>query len=243
MSRVAGDTVLQSEVLEDLAEAVNYRRWLVELALPHLSGPTLEVGSGLGLYASDWAARGVELTVSEADPQRLATLRSRFADEPRIQVRQLSVPIDIEADYAAVVAYNVLEHIPDDVAALRAFAGLLRPGGVVVLIVPALPALMSDFDRSIGHQRRYHRPQLAAALAAAGLEVERLHHVNAPGVPAWFVGMRLLRMRPGAGPLLRTWDRAVVPAARRLEQRWTPPLGQSLFAAARTPAGAAATQR
>ncbi len=237
VGRVEGDTLLQSQVLEDLAEAVNYRHWLVDLAVPHLTGPTLEIGSGLGDYAEDWADRGVQLTASEADPHRLAALRERFAADPRVGVRELGVPIDVEADYAAVVAYNVLEHVPDDLAAVRAFAGLVRPGGAVVLVVPALPALMSAFDRAIGHQRRYRRAGLAAVLAAAGLEVQRLHHLNLPGVPAWFVGMRLLRMTPSAGPALRAWDGLVVPVARRLERRWTPPVGQSLFAVARRPAG------
>jgi SAM-dependent methyltransferase len=219
-------------VLEDLSEAVNYRRWLVELGLPYLAGPTLEIGSGRGDHAADWADRGVAMTVSEADPGRLAALRHRFGDDPRVQVRQLAVPIDIEADYAAVVAYNVLEHVPDDLGAVRAFARLLRPGGRVVIVVPALPALMSSFDRLIGHQRRYRRTQLAETLERAGLRVERLHYVNAPGALAWLVGMRLLRMTPSAGPLLRMWDSAVVPVTRWAEHRRTPPLGQSLFAVA-----------
>jgi SAM-dependent methyltransferase len=232
---VEGDTELQSAVLEDLAGAVNYRRWLVELALPHLTGPVLEVGSGLGHYAADWAARGVDITASEADPDRLAALHARFDGAAEVAVRELAVPIEIEADYGAVVAVNVLEHIPDDVAALARFGGLLRPGGAVVLLVPALPTLMSRFDRAIGHQRRYRKAGLAAVLQRAGLMVQTLHHVNLPGVPAWFVGMRLLRATPKSGPALALWDRAVVPVARRVESRWHPPVGQSLFAVARKP--------
>jgi SAM-dependent methyltransferase len=235
VNEVEGDTALQSSVLEDLAEAVNYRRWLVELGLPYLTGPTLEVGSGRGDYAADWANRGVAMTASEADPGRLAALRDRFRDDPRVAVRELAVPIDIVTNYAAVVAYNVLEHVPDDLAALRAFFGLLRPGGRVVLIVPAMSALMSRFDRLIGHQRRYRVKQLAETIQRAGLDLEQLHYVNAPGALAWFVGMRLLGMTPAAGPLLRTWDSAVIPVARRLERRWAPPFGQSLFAVATRP--------
>jgi SAM-dependent methyltransferase len=231
---VEGDSRLQSTVLEDLADAVNYRRWLVDLALPHLRGPVLEIGSGLGHYAADWAARGVDITASEADPGRLAALRQRFAGGA-VAVREIAVPIEVEADYAAVVAINVMEHVPDDVAALARFGGLLRPGGRVVLFVPALPALMSRFDRAIGHQRRYRRAGLAGTLRQAGLIVETLHYVNLPGVPAWFVGMRLLRGTPRSGPALTGWDRLVVPVARRLERRWHPPIGQSLFAVARKP--------
>lgn len=234
MSEVEGDTGLQSDVLEDLVEATNYRRWLVDLALPHLGDDPLEVGSGLGHYAADWAAAGVpRWTASEADPSRLQALRERFAGDPVVQVRELSVPISETAEHSAVVAYNVLEHIPDDVEALRAFAGLLRPGGAVVLVVPAFPSAMSQFDLAIGHQRRYRRRSLRAAAEQAGLSVEVLHHVNGIGLLGWYVAVKALRGRPKAGLLLTVYDKAVVPVLRRVEARVRPPFGQSLFLVAR----------
>ena len=227
---VEGDTGLQSEILEDLVEARNYRRWLVDLALPHLGEDPLEVGSGLGHYAADWAAAGVpRWTASEADAGRLAALRQRFAGDPVVRVRELSVPIAETAQHSAVVAYNVLEHIPDDVEALRAFAGLLRPGGRVVLVVPAFPSAMSRFDLAIGHQRRYRRRTLRAAAEAAGLQVQVLHHVNLIGLLGWYVAVKALRGRPKAGLLLTAYDRGVVPWLRRVEARTAPPFGQSLF--------------
>ena len=134
-----------------------------------------------------------------------------------------------------MVMINVLEHIADHVGALRAARRLVRPGGRVVLFVPAFPFAMSDFDRAVGHVRRYTTGSLRAALTEAGLEVEDLRYVNMPGLPAWFVGMRLLRMTPGEGRLLAVWDRFVVPAARRWEARHRPPFGQSVFATARVP--------
>jgi len=146
------------------------------------------------------------------------------------------VPIAETGAYSSVVACNVLEHVPDDVGALRAFAGLVRPGGRVVLVVPAFPSAMSAFDRAIGHQRRYRRAGLHAALEAAGLQVERLHHVNSAGLLGWYVAVKALRGRPRAGALLSTYDRGVVPWLRRLEARRPPPFGQSLLAVARRPA-------
>jgi SAM-dependent methyltransferase len=231
---VEGDSSLQSEILEDLVEARNYRRWLVDLALPHLGDDPLEVGSGLGHYAADWAAAGVpRWTASEADPTRLTQLRERFAGHPVVRVRELAVPIEETASHSAVVAYNVLEHIPDDVGALRAFAGLLRPGGRVVLVVPAFPSAMSEFDLAIGHQRRYRRRTLRAAAEAAGLRVEVLHHVNCIGLLGWYVLVKALKGRPQAGPALTFYDRVVVPVLRRVEARVHPPFGQSLLLVAR----------
>ena len=206
----------------------------MDLALRHLGDGPLEIGSGLGHYVADWAAAGVpRLTASEADPDRRAALRARFADHPVVRLRERAVPVLETASYSAVVACYVMEHVPDDVAAVRAFAGLLRPGGRVVLVVPAFPSAMSEFDRAIGHQRRYRRRTLRAVVEEAGLTVEVLHHVNLLGLLGWYVLVKGLKGRPQAGPVLTVYDRVVVPVLRRVEARTPPPFGQSLLVVAR----------
>ena len=94
---------------------------------------------------------------------------------------------------------------------------------------------MSRFDHAVGHVRRYTRAGLHRVLESAGLLVEEVRYVNVPGLLAWWVGMRLLRMTPGDGPLLRVWDRVVVPLTRSLEECFGAPFGQSVFAVARVP--------
>jgi SAM-dependent methyltransferase len=234
MPEISGDTSLQSEVLEDLSDAVNYQRWLADLARPYLGDDPIELGSGIGDYAAAWLATVPKMTVTEADESRLKVLAERFAGDPRVTVRSLFLPTDERAGHSAAVALNVLEHIEDDVAALRSVAGMLRPGGAVVLIVPAFPSAMSAFDRTIGHFRRYTVGSLRTALVDAGLELERVHYINPIGLLNWYVACRALRMTPRNGFLLRTYDRLVVPVARGLERRWQPPFGQSVFAVART---------
>jgi SAM-dependent methyltransferase len=238
---VTGDSPLQSGVLEDLRDAENYQLWLAGLAVPYLGADPLEIGSGLGDYAEIWARQLGRMTATEADPARLAALEARFGGDNRppggnVTVRRLAVPVDEDADHTAVVGYNVLEHIPDDIGALRAFRRLVQPGGAVVLLVPAFEFAMSRFDLQIGHQRRYTRHSLTAALAASGLRAERVQYVNSAGLLAWLLMMKLLRQRPRAGLPLRAYDRLVVPAVRRIEGRVAPPFGQSVFAVARRPA-------
>ncbi len=233
MIEIEGDTVLQSDVLDDLSDAVRYRGWLVDLAMPYLlEGSVLEIGSGTGECAAEWTARGVRVTVSEADPARLAGLRSRF-EGTDVAVRELAVPITDEADYSAVIAYNVLEHIPDDVEALRGFHRLLAPGGHLVLVVPAFDFAMSEFDRAIGHQRRYTVARLSQILTEAGFTVWSVRYVNPVGLLAWLVMMTWLGRRPRSGPLMTFWDRCLIPSLRRMEGDRRPPFGQSVFAVAR----------
>ena len=240
-SRVLGDSGLQSQTLEDISSAVRYHSWLTDLALPYLGDNPLELGSGLGDYAQTWLDHGVpRMTVTDLDPTRLGMLRQRFTGDPRVTVRLLDVVTEVSpsrgADaHSSMVAFNVLEHIPQDVEALRAAHRLVRPGGAVVMFVPAFPFAMSEFDREIGHVRRYTKSSLSQAFAAAGLELEEMRYVNIPGLAAWTVGMKWFRMTPGDGPLLRVWDGVVVPTTRAIEKRLRAPFGQSVFAVARVP--------
>lgn len=232
---VTGDAAFQNGVLEEVAGAVNYHAWLVSLLDGLLGEDPLEVGSGIGDYAASLTVDGLRLTVSEAYGPSVQRLRERFAGAPHVTVRELAMPSAVGGEHSCVFAFNVLEHIPDDCAAVRSMARLVRPGGRVVLFVPAFPLLMSRYDVQVGHQRRYRRASLQAVVEQAGLSVERLHYVNAPGLFAWFVGMRLLRGRPKDGPALALWDRVVVPPTRRWESRHQPRFGQSLLVVARKP--------
>ena len=236
MAKVTGDSRLQTDVLEDLSDARRYRRWLADLVRPHLGPDPIEIGSGNGDYALEWVESVTSLTATEAEDSRYAALRRRFQTHDVIRVRYLMLGDDTDETgaHSAAVSLNVLEHIPDDVAALRAMRGLVRPGGRVVLVVPAFPSAMSRFDLAIGHQRRYTRRTLGAALTAAGLRVEELRYVNPIGLINWYVAVKALRMRPRNSPALRLYDRAIVPVARALD-RLSVPFGQSVFAVATVP--------
>lgn len=77
-----------------------------------------------------------------------------------------------------ICLFDVLEHMPDDVAALAAMRQRLAPGGRVLLTVPACPWLWSRHDEFLYHKRRYTRASLLAAAAAAGMRAEKLSAMN-----------------------------------------------------------------
>jgi SAM-dependent methyltransferase len=236
MADITGDQRIQSEVLEGLAIAVNHRRWFVELALPYLGDNPIEVGSGLGDYALEWAPHFQRFTATEADHDRLLRLKERLQGVTDIEVRQLLLPTDEGGDYSGAVSYNVLEHIEDHVGALRSMAGLVRPGGAIVLIVPAFPFAMSPVDIATGHVRRYTKKTMAAALTEAGLTIDRLYYANALGLIGYYMATSVFRLTPKEGPMVKVYDRFVLPVTKAAEQIVKPPFGQSVFAVARVPA-------
>ena len=228
---------VQLRVLEGLEHAENYNRWLADLTWPYLGDDPVEVGSGLGGNAALWLANGLaRLTVSELDESAVERLRRRFAADGRVEVEQIDLARAPAASHSSCVALNVLEHIEDDVAALRGAARLVRPAGAVVMLAPAFPFAAGRFDRTIGHCRRYTRATISRAYESAGLRVDSVRYLNAPGLLAWFVSVRMLGHTPREGTLLRAWDRGVIPIIRQGEERFAPPFGQSVLAVGRTPA-------
>jgi SAM-dependent methyltransferase len=230
------ESELQTEILENLTETKHYRDWLCSLARPYLGDNPLELGCGNGDYAAHWLADGLErITLTEIDPVRYELVRQRFASDTRVKFTQVDIEAPERTDYTCMMTFNVLEHIENDVAALRAAGELVKPGGYVFHLVPAFPIGMSRFDHQVGHHRRYRKKELASKARQAGLDVVQVRYLNAPGLAAWILFMRLLRGAPKAGPLLSIWDNCVIPVERRIEQVITPPFGQSAVLIARTP--------
>lgn len=158
--------------------AMAWLRWdAVERAL---RGSTprriLEVGSGQGAVGARLARRA-EYTGVEVDPDSARVARSRIEPHGRLLEGGVEVlPEGFEADL--VCSFEVLEHIEDDRAALRAWRRRLRDGGHLVLSVPAHPERFGPSDELVGHHRRYSREALVRVVSDAGFEVE---HVESYG--------------------------------------------------------------
>jgi hypothetical protein len=232
---ILGDQAVQSEVLEGLAMAKNHRKWFVAFATPYLGDEPIEVSAGLGDYAAEWLVHAPRMTLTEADPGRLVALKERFAGNPGVTVRELLLPSEETARHSAVVSYNVLEHIRDDIGALRTMRSLVRPGGHVIIVVPAFPFAMSPADIATGHVRRYTRRTMRAAMTQAGLEIDTLRYANSLGLIGYYVSTSLLRQTPGPGPMVKFYDSVVAPATRLIERVVRPPFGQSVLAIGRRP--------
>jgi hypothetical protein len=235
MKEIGGDQEVQTEVLEGLSMARNHRKWFAAFATPYLGDHPIEVGAGLGEYAEEWVPYAERMTVAEADSRRLVGLKERFANNPKVDVREILLPSSETASYSAAIAYNVLEHIDDDIGALRSMAGLVRPGGAIVIVVPAFQFAMGPVDVLTGHVRRYTRRTLAGAMTGAGLTVEKIQYANTLGLVGYYITTTLLRMTPGAGPMVWFYDRFVAPVTRLAERLVSPPFGQSVVAVGRVP--------
>ncbi len=228
------------------------RRIILALLDRYLVKPTAkrplrlaDLGCGCGRMLEELPDDIVGLGL-DSSPAAVEFCRSRGA---AAEIGTLPDDLPLErGTFDAVLLSDVLEHIEDDAAAARAAAGLLAPGGIVIVTVPALPRLWSDWDEVHMHRRRYTRTSLARTLEGAGLEVEFISYCNAALLPAAVAvrvlsGARATDAQLAVPPRpLNALLRCAFASERHLLGRAPLPFGLSLAAVLRKPpaTGAAA---
>ena len=208
--------------LEVMEQAERYNRFLLGLVLPLARGKrVLDFGAGSGTFAHALAAEGVEVRAVEPDPG----LRSRLTVSASADVGEVaSESVDL------VYSFNVLEHIEDDAAALAELRRVLKPGGRLLLYVPAFMLLYSEMDRRIGHVRRYRKTALKERVRKAGFAVDDARYADSLG---FFAALAYKALGPRDGTLnsrgVRFYDRYVFPFSRLLDLGSHPVIGKNLI--------------
>lgn len=225
--------------------APHYRKWQIDMVRPHCGRRVLELGPGMGHFAAELDALGLDrLVLADTEQYALERLRRVYANRDDVDVVQLEVPgpVNIGEPVDTIVAMNVIEHIDDDTGALRDLATALVPGGRIVIWVPGYPQLYGEFDRKVGHVRRHTPKTLREHVSRAGLNVEVCRPVNMFGAFAWWLAVR----RGGVGYpkpwLVWLYDNVGIPVTRLLERIARPPFGQTVFCVASKPGRATASQ-
>ena len=131
----------------------------------------LDIGGACSIIPKELEQFG-PVRVIESDHDTVEFARERL----KLDIHEAVFPQQVSADeqYEVVTMFDVLEHIEDDVDALRAVHRLLADGGLFMCTVPALMSLWSDHDVVLHHYRRYTRKQLQTMLTGAGFRVERI---------------------------------------------------------------------
>ena len=152
---------------------------ILALAAGLPAGRVLDIGCGAGGILHDLARRGFTGAGLERSPEARALGRAMHPSGGPVEIRE--APGDGWAGaFDLVTSFEVLEHIEDDAAALAEWKAFLKPDGRLMISVPAHPELWNASDVWAGHQRRYTRAGLRAALEAAGFRVERLECYGYP---------------------------------------------------------------
>jgi glycosyltransferase involved in cell wall biosynthesis len=233
--------------LDAMEQAPRFNRWMYETVAPWLGHRVAELGSGRGNLSRYIRKNHEQVLLTDYRRDYLDELQTRWPDQPGLRFSQLDLtrPGDFEQlrFFApdTVVFLNVLEHIEDDRGVLQRLMETVPEGCRVVVLVPFGKRLYSEFDRLLGHFRRYGPWELEGKLREIGFEVEKQMFFNKVGVLAWWVSNTL-----GGQRALKPWQlkiyNALTPLFRLLD-RVLPIAGLSTIVVARRPAAAPVAPR
>ncbi len=225
-------------ILQSLSSARRFNQWMVKNIEPYLGYRILEVGAGIGNISRQLPQRE-KLIVTEVDEIFLEILRQAFNCNELVDVARLDLAKAEDFERIGqgacdtIVCLNVLEHIENDLAALKCMENMLQPGGRLILLVPQYKSLYGTYDSVAGHHRRYSRKEIKNLLIKAGLGDIRFKNFNFCSIPAWWLNACLLKRKRMGRIQLKIFD-TLVPMMRLLE--WALPLpGLSLICIAKKP--------
>lgn len=220
-----------SEILARLRRAPRFTKWMADVIRPYVGEEVLEIGAGIGNLTLNLTPRSL-YWASDINMHYLHELRRLQDDRPYLCTSYIDlasgVSFPLEHKFDTIICLNVLEHIEDDLSALRNLWNALKDGGNAIVLVPQGPILYGSLDRVLGHFRRYSREQLAKVGESAGFKVKLILPFNRAGSPAWFLNGKVLR-RTTFGLLQIKLLNMLVPVFKQME-KWVPIPPLSLIA-------------
>lgn len=231
------------QTLERFANATRFNRWMFDTIHPYCKGHVLEVGSGIGNLSQFFLEKNFRLTVSDLRDEYLNILHNKFGRHQNIGgIKSIDLAIenfetrfrDLLEQFDTVIALNVVEHIKEDQLAISNCKKLLKPGGHLIILVPAYQWLYNQFDDELGHYVRYRATSLKKLLQSQQLEIIHTRYFNAVGIFGWLVNGKILRKRLIPRKQLNLFDK-LVPLIKLIDTISFHSVGLSVLSVARKP--------
>ena len=142
------------EATERFDDAKFHRKYCMSFVKKFIRGNVLEVGAGCGSFTRDYIDDKINATLTETDNKNFEDLKTNFINSKNIKISNKTI-FEIEDKFDTILYLHVLEHIEDDQKELKEIETKLNKGGHLIIMVPRHQKLYSNFDKSIGHFRRY----------------------------------------------------------------------------------------
>lgn len=217
--------------LESMVFAKNYNAWIINEFKPYLDQYVAEIGAGTGNFSALLLNHIKNLVVFEPSDNMYPLLEKRFKGNPHV----ISINDTFgnqhemfEGKFDSIIYVNVLEHIENDKLELSYIYKSLRPGGFALFFVPALSFLYSEFDKKIGHYRRYRKNKIVKLFLETGFAIIKAKYFDFTGILPWYIHFVILK-RPMKSNVVSLYDKLVVPIMQKIENLINPPIGKNLL--------------
>ncbi|MDX9883189.1 MAG: class I SAM-dependent methyltransferase [Prolixibacteraceae bacterium] len=190
--------------LDAISSADQFNRWMYQTIAPFCNGHILEIGGGIGNISKQVLADGKTLTITELREEYCQLLRKEVGPDQNLRDIVCLDIIDPQFEnkymnmlgtFDTVFALNVIEHIEDDTLAIANCKKLLKPGGQLIILVPAFSFLFNSFDHSLGHFRRYTKKSIIRLFEKNNLQPVHQQYFNFVGTLGWWGSGNLLRKK------------------------------------------------
>ena len=206
------------ETLNVVAEADRFNTWMYHTIKPFCTGRILEIGSGIGNISDFFINDNQQVTLSDIRQNYVDILKKKHRGKANLNDVLLMDIIDPEFDekfadyfetFDSIYALNIVEHVKDDKRAIANMKKLLKPGGNMVILVPAYQGLYNIFDKELEHYRRYNMKMLDGIMTANQLKIIHHQYFNFIGIFGWWFSGSILKKKTIPGGQMKLYNRLV----------------------------------
>ena len=198
--------------LQFFKNATNWKRYFSKKLLPYIKGNVLEVGAGMGGTTAYLLNENVkDWTCIEPDHKLYNLLKTKNSGNI---IRGTVQDLPASACFDTIIYIDVLEHIENDSAEIEMASRHLNTNGILIVLSPAWNFLMSEFDREIGHYRRYNRQSLANAVKSNKIQPVKIFFLESAGILLLLINKFILRLKYPTEKNISFWDKYFIPVSR-----------------------------
>ncbi len=165
--------------LDHFDSAINFRHYQLSLFKKYLNDDFLEVGAGKGGLAIVYKELLRNITLIEPDKILFKILKKKIKDK-NVSIENKSIK-NIKKKFNTIIYFDVLEHIKNDLFEVKTASKKLNSGGYLIFSVPAHQIFYSDFDKSVGHFKRYNQKDFRVISEKCGLKIEKILYYDSIG--------------------------------------------------------------
>ena len=208
----------------DLAK--NFRKYQIDILKKYIKDPFLEVGPGKGGFVNLYKKFTNNITLIEPDNKLFHLLKKRFR-KTNIKIKNHTIREE-KSKYQTIIYFDVLEHIEDDLNEVKLASTKLKKNGRLILNVPAHQLFYNQFDKSVGHYKRYNKKDFLIMEKKTNLKIKELIYYDSIGL-VFLILNKMLKLKEGSlKSKVYLWN-ILIPLSRFIDKLTFNKLGKSLF--------------